>query len=188
MKQFQFQYLPIYLVRHPFAVISSQLKQGGWSNASTSFHIPNTPYNSIYTSHEKFLSSLTSKEEVLLATWCITNKEVLDNPKNDQSWITITYEELLLHPEEVINTIFKRWNRSIPEKLLSQLKLQSSTTIDGSDVRNSKGQLASWQKYFNEKQIDKLQRVLDYFEITLYSKNTVTPSHFFQVEQSKNTL
>ncbi len=188
VKQFNLKYLPIYLIRHPFAVISSQMKQGGWNGTSAFFEIPSSPFNEIYSVHKLFLDSLKTKEEVLLATWCITNKEVLNNPNNNQSWVTVTYEELLLYPEDVVKQIFRRWDRSIPFKLLSQLKTQSSTTIDGSNVNNSISQLSSWKKYFDETQIDKMQSVLDYFEITLYSKESIVPSKFFQVEQLNPVL
>ncbi|WPP52613.1 sulfotransferase domain-containing protein [Catalinimonas niigatensis] len=171
--QFSFKYLPVYLIRHPFAVAASQIKQGGWSSDYQGFKMPDVPFNEIYLEHKSFLSSLRTKEESLVATWCISNMHALNNDNNNQEWICIYYENLLLDPEKELKRIFQLWNMHIPEGILSAVRKPSKTTISDSNVKNLSSQLSSWQVFFDQDTIDKLQRILDYFEITHYSKETM---------------
>jgi hypothetical protein len=42
--------------------------------------------------------------------------------------------------------------------------------------------LSKWKTQLNEHQIEKMQRVLDYFEITVYSKNDIYPKKVVEVK------
>lgn len=106
VNQYNFRYKPIHLVRHPVAVVASQLKQSGWNYNYQKFFIPNMPFNDKYQKHAIFLNSLDSKEEALIANWCITNKSVLEG---GEKWMTIFYENLILDPFKVTNLIFFEW-------------------------------------------------------------------------------
>ncbi|MGZ8223842.1 MAG: hypothetical protein ACXW0H_01895, partial [Methylobacter sp.] len=44
-KQFSFHHAPVYMIRHPFSVVASQLEWGAWDDAFTGFHIPDSPHN-----------------------------------------------------------------------------------------------------------------------------------------------
>src|SRR5690606_10960359 len=89
-RQFNFESPPVYLVRHPCAVVASQLKHGGWKNVSPSFSIPQTKFASFYSEHAGFLKTLDTIEERLAATWCLCNIVPLSHPDNNKRWITVT--------------------------------------------------------------------------------------------------
>jgi hypothetical protein len=55
---FDFKYEPIYLVRHPFAVVASQLSHPAWESKFDGYQIPDGPYNDLYLIHAHFLSNL----------------------------------------------------------------------------------------------------------------------------------
>ena len=172
---FNLKYQPIYMVRHPFAVVNSQLKQGGWNKISNSFEIPNTPYNDCFNIHSAFLKTLTTKEERLTAVWCITNNIPLNHPNNNSKWITVYYERLLLHPNHEIQRIFNTWNIPVPKDIEITYQKKSSTTKGEMNSNDPEIQLAKWQRELTELQLNKMQRVLDYFEITCYSRDKLTP-------------
>lgn len=113
---FTFKYAPIYLVRHPCAVVASQLKQGGWHHVGKKFNIPfKKPFPEFYLEHENFLKNINSKVQVLAATWCLCNQVPLNHPSNNEKWITITYESLILEGEKQLNRIENRWGLKLPE-------------------------------------------------------------------------
>lgn len=180
--QFQLQHQPVYLVRHPFAVVASQIEQGGWNYEFDGFHIPEGPFNDQYLTHKKFLKSIKTKEEALTATWCLTNQVPLTDKGNNEEWITVTYEELLLKPKETIISIFNKWGKEVPQEIFHQLEKKSSTTKDPIENFDEYGRLKSWMKKLSAEQIENMQKVLDYFKVELYSKNNILPEKAFQVK------
>jgi len=164
---YTFKHAPIHLIRHPFAVVSSQLKHGAWNYDFTKYTIPDIPYNEVYKEHEEYLGSLKTHEEALTASWCIANKVPLSHTGNNTKWITLSYEELLLDPEKSVQRIFDRWNIDCDIKALNLTK-RSVTTKAGSPI-SAKEQLGYWKKNLKDDQIGRMKAVLNYFEITAYN-------------------
>lgn len=175
VKQFNFKYKPLYLVRHPLAVVSSQLKQGGWDSDFTKFNIPDMPFNHEYVDHKEFLEGLKSKSESLLATWCITNRDLLAKQSNE--WITVYYEELVLDPETQFHKIFSEWNLPMPNELSNRFDHWSSTSLDTSQSYDQESQLNKWRNDFSAMELEGFQTILDYFDITYYSTEQAKPLH-----------
>jgi len=173
VKNFSFNKKPIYLIRHPFAVVASQLKQGGWDNTGVTFKLGDYRYNEHYLKHESFLKTLSTKEEVLTATWCLTNQSTLINPNNDREWITVTYEEMVLEPKETLVRILKRWGVSSNLNTIN-FKKKSDTSIQKKPLSDEE-RLNQWRKVFSKDQIFKMDAVLKYFEVEHYSSEEVLP-------------
>jgi len=174
--QFNFKNKPIFLIRHPFAVVASQMKHIGWKGEVSEFQIPNNDFNEVYTMHSDFLRTLKSKETILLAQWCISNKIPLDDSKNNEDWITITYEELILEPQLTVKRIFDQWGLGVDADAI-EFRNKSSTTQQGSPI-SPKEQLGYWKKSFNDEQIFEMSNVLKYFKIELYD-NDVMPKTLY---------
>ncbi|MFN2260735.1 MAG: sulfotransferase domain-containing protein [Psychroflexus sp.] len=169
VKNFKFDLLPIYMVRHPFGVVASQLKHGSWSHVEKIFRLPDAPHNEVFKIHQKYLESLTSKAELLTAYWCITNAVVLNHPENNRKWITIYYENLVTSPEKVLNKIFQRWNIK-PDFDKLDVEKPSKTALNLTKI-SPKAQISSWQNFFSESEINKMLAVLNYFKISAYGKD-----------------
>lgn len=179
VNQFDFQYLPVYLVRNPFAVVASQQRHGNWSEFHWQKHFPeNMAFNEYFTKHLDFLKTLTTPEESLMAIWALSNNVPLNSKNNNIKWITVNYENLLLNSEEELYRIFNRWNQKIPDTVYSQLKIPSKTTKAGSPVSGMK-QLEHWKTKFNSDQINKMLEVLKYFEIKAYSDELLPLINYF---------
>lgn len=171
-QQYTFRFIPIYLIRHPFSVVCSQLKQGGWDYTFSEFHIPKSPYNEIYITHEHYLKSLTTKEEALVASWCITNLIPLrDNHKN---WHEVYYEDLVLFPEKEIGKIFELWGLEIPALVLDEVRRPSSTTISIASAVDPIEQLSKWKRQLSPDQIARMSKVIEYFGLEYYD-NSIYP-------------
>ena len=172
VKQFDFKYKPVMLVRHPFAIAASLLDHSSWGYEFKKFEIPVGPYNEFYKAHADFLYALQTKEEQLTALWCITNNTVLRHPENDHSWITLNYENLVLEPVKHFEMIFEKWNLATPDELSSRILIPSSTTV-GKQIIQPKRLLSDWKNKLDEAQINQLQKVLDYFGVDYYGKDAM---------------
>ncbi len=155
------------LVRHPFAVVTSMLHHGAWDYSFKKFEIPEGPFNDFYQQHEPFLYSLKTKEEQLTALWCMTNNVVLRHPQNNQSWITVNYENMVLDPMQHFQMIFKKWNLEIPKELSARILTPSATTV-GKQKIVPEQLLSDWKNKLSAEQVNRLQKVLDYFEVDYY--------------------
>lgn len=182
LNNFQFDIMPLFLLRHPFAIVASQMKEGSWDYEFEGYSIPEMPYNNIYKQHESFLSTLETKCEDMLATWCINNKVVLEHRRHNQDWITLHYESLLFNPQQEIERIFERWDRPVPDGIIEQVREPSSTTREAFFKKDLKAQLSKWRRYFDKDEISRMQRVLDYFGIDIYSE-ALLPRSMTQQEQ-----
>ena len=156
------------MIRHPFAVVASQLQHGGWDYEFSQFEIPHGPFNEAYTDHKTFLSSLQSKEEALTATWCLCNQVPLKHPGNNKDWITINYETLLQNPEDLLARILQRWNMDTTKVATLDFTRLSTTAIQDGPVTAST-HIENWKKFFTGAQVERMVRVLDYFEIREYN-------------------
>lgn len=179
-QQFELRYKPIYLVRHPCAVVASQLKQGGWSHVTPKFEILKNRHQSYYLDHKAFLDRIDTVEKKLAATWCLCNKTALDHPGNNVQWITITYETLLQDPSRGLDRIAAIWNMTFPQTLYDFATRPSATTVEGSPIRSGEiqEQLSYWKKQLSEKQKADILSVLDYFKIDLYGAHELPCKSF----------
>ncbi len=175
VNNFNFHRSPIYLVRHPFAVVKSQLKEDDWKTVKVPYPIPQGRFNELFSRHQKFLEGLKTTEEVLMATWCICNGYLLTHPGNNIDWITITYENLLIRPEIEVHRISKRWGEKISVNVSAMNKPSSTSKTLYSGIQE---RLNTWEHYFSQDQINKFVDILDYFKIDLYSRDIIPSKSF----------
>lgn len=175
-RNFQFEYIPIYIVRHPFAVVCSQIRHGAWDNTALKFQLSNTlSQHSLYTNHINILDSLTTKEEILTAQWCLSNSMTIAKSGKTEKWLTINYEDLVIESDLILQKILNCWNM---EYDITKLDLQKDSSTTQADSPVSKQErLSLWRKYFSSSSIEKMQRILDHFHIDMYSKNQIIPEY-----------
>ncbi|HET6724733.1 MAG TPA: sulfotransferase domain-containing protein [Gammaproteobacteria bacterium] len=172
ISNFRFKYAPIYLVRHPFAVVASQMRERGWEHGKSSFVIPDARYNEFYGKHHEFLQRLSTEEEIRVANWCLCNQYLLRHGGNNKSWITVYYEHLLSEPRKEIKRIFERWRLKVPANISAQIRKPSKTTNRFTAVKGVERQLSKWRSYFDTDQIDRMMNVLRYFKVECYGLDT----------------
>jgi hypothetical protein len=80
-----------------------------------------------------------------------------------------------MYPEREMKRLFDRWKIEMPESISAAIKRPSSTTKDATFEKGIEQQLSKWTEVFDEEQLLKLQRVLDYFEIDVYNKQSFLP-------------
>jgi len=177
-KNFHFKYKPVYMVRHPFAVVASQLRHGSWDHFPNRFEVPRCPFSDFYSLHESFLKTLNSREEVLTALWCLTNSVPMSHSGNNHDWVTIYYEHLLINPEKELNRIFEIWDIEFPDSIKRNIDVQSKTTRPDQFEEDKMKQLKKWKVYFSVEQLNSMYLVIDYFKIHKYNYESYLPIDF----------
>jgi hypothetical protein len=174
-----------FIIRHPCAVISSQLKTGFYG-----YHPSSPPYNDICPNLDDILEEasmingldtdllnklkkIKSKEEILAAAWCLDNYVPLSYPK-PHPWTTVIYEKLAKEGEKEITRYFNEiGEKKIPSLAIKHSKRASLVTItdEAKNVSQAGVQLSKWKKSLSEKQIERILRIVSDFGLDFYSND-----------------
>ena len=123
----------IVLVRHPCAVISSQLKHESFKRMLKSNPHYNVPewmkYKDFYHKYRYIYEHIKIPEQKLAFNWALSTSYLINHPMNNNGWLTVSYESLLNNPELEINRIFKYLGKDIPDELMSNFNKPSIMTF-----------------------------------------------------------
>jgi hypothetical protein len=174
-----------FIIRHPCAVIASQLKTGFCGYRS---EFP--PYSDIFPTKKNMLDEISEinhfdsdllrklrniekKEEILAVTWCLDNCILLSQPK-PYPWNLVIYEKLIREGEKEIKSLFDNiGEKDIPKSAFYRLKKPSVTTMseDQKFIKKPDLQLSKWKEYLSEKQIERILKIVSYFNIDFYPED-----------------
>jgi hypothetical protein len=170
------------IVRHPCAVVASQLKTG-----LCGYHSVTPPYVDVFPTSDTLINevneleglsnsirtmvnSISTREEVLAATWCLDNYTLLSQTKSS-SWDIVIYENLFQKKEELERLFSFFREKNVPREAFHRYKQPSVvTTAESKRVLKRPDQhLSQWKQYLSEKQIERILRIVSAFDIRLYS-------------------
>ena len=160
---------PIFLLRHPCAVVASQLSHPAWRSIGNSFPPLEKQYTDYFNQYGSILKDLKTKEEVLAADWCLDHMVALNHPENNKKWLTIFYEHLLTNRVQEVQRVKKRLEIDISGEQISALEKPSDTVRDGSYRSDPTKQISAWREKLDNGQIDRILSVLNKFNISCYS-------------------
>ena len=142
----------IHLLRHPCAVVSSQMIHGEWDEVDRSF----CRHPRLFDEHPHLgaiFEDLNSHEEVLAFNWAVQTFVPL-RASAPRSWLTTTYEHLVCNGREEVERIFSHLGDPIPERVLRALRTPSATTVSNSNVSSGRNPLTGWRERLTPAQID----------------------------------
>lgn len=172
-----FNHKTILFVRHPGAVIASQLKRGwNYTKKNPEYKVGNFKHNEVYLQYADILKTVKTPEENLAATWALTNLLPLMSHNNDKEWLTVAYENLYMNPENEIARISERLKITFPENILEQINTQSFTSNDKVATADKQKQLNKWKDFFTQKQIDNIFGIINQFNFEAYSQTDFMPN------------
>jgi len=167
----QFDMKNVLLVRHPCAVVASQLNFGeAWARIKEhpQFPVPQCKFNEIFERHHEALAAVHTPAENLAAMWAVTMRNTIYHPNNNKKWLTVSYEHLLCEPEKQLIRICEYLGREVPETALEQIKRPSKTSSDGVIASD---QLSKWKTDLSEDQIRRILAMIERFDIDLYTRS-----------------
>lgn len=150
----------IFVIRHPCAVISSQLNTGFYGYAHPDYHnfynmLPSQdqlmkeiskiePY---YPGLLEKVERLEKPEEILASIWSIDNLIPLCSDQSS-SWYILVYEKLITEGIKELRKIFHWLREDVPIEAIKQLNIPSKLTQDRNpqEVTNKNIQLSKWKK------------------------------------------
>lgn len=171
----QFPLRAIFMVRHPCAVVSSQLHnpQWGWAkNFDWAHNIKSNliPQNLLvdYPHLAEIHRNIKTVEEGLALGWAVRNYVPLSQPK-PHPWYLTTYERLVIEGQHEVDRLFKFLGQPVPREAYERLKVPSITTQSGSNPIKGINQLSTWREKLTTRQIDLILNVVNQVGIDFYS-------------------
>lgn len=156
---------PILLMRHPCAVVASQMGYG-WDDVEQ----PGAPeFLRAFPAFREVLASTASREEYLAAGWALDLLPCFLEPP-PHPWILVTYEELQLEPEATLSRIARRWQVDIDLEHARRLLSKASSVVSTGGISG----MAGWQERLSSEQIDAVLKVAHAFGLDFYDQG-VTP-------------
>jgi hypothetical protein len=154
---------PVLLVRHPCAVIASQLRRG-WSN-------PHPPrLKGFLARHPQFtdyLETLRDPTEFAAALWSMQTYAPLMLPR-PWPFVLLTYERLAEDPRRELGRLFEAWQMPMPDGIVERALRPSGTTDTGSPLAAGADPSSAWRKSLNARQIDGILAVTRTFGLDFY--------------------
>ncbi len=158
-----FRYKPIFLIRHPLAMISSLSKHQSWDYPFKPFKLPNNNQEP-YKKHYDFLRTLVTSEQQILAHWCIANEIYFKRDNIIKDCIIVKYEDLLSDTESTLVDIFKEWQMAGEGIHKIDFRRPSSSSNKAQDILPAV-QMEHWRKEMSTASLLEYNRILEYFNI-----------------------
>jgi hypothetical protein len=164
----EFDVQAVFMVRHPCAVVSSQMVHGAWAEIDKSFCKHDRLFED-YPHLQPVFERLDGQEEILAFNWAIQNLVPLKAPA-PRPWVETTYERLVETGREEVDRIYAElgWDET-PPQAYAYLRTPSATTVSESNVAKGNDPLVGWRKRLTTKQIDRILSVTHDVGLDVYT-------------------
>lgn len=166
-----FEINPVFLIRHPCAVVASQLNFSAfdWHKKNIKYNYTmNTFGEEFYAPYREVLDSIKTVEERLAGEWAMSVLTSIRSAQNDHKWVTLTYENLVRDPESSLNKIFSRYDIEKPEGVIEKMK-ETSFSKSSFGTKSNSERLGSWKKALTSKQVRLILNFTERMGVDFYS-------------------
>lgn len=152
---------PILLVRHPCAVVASQMKSDrDWVNPPR----PTVPaYLENFPETHEVIARLETREEFLAATWALDYLPGLMAPQ-PRPWHLVSYEELVQDTRVTIDRLFAALDMKVPPGVWGKVNKPSSMTW-----KTGMSGLGGWRKQLDATQVRRILDITHKLGVTFYT-------------------
>lgn len=175
----------LFFIRHPIPQSLSVMKRN-WGYSPVYAFLENELFVKKYLNEDKlkFIESVLDSGSLLekhVLNWVLQNLIPLkSNYKN--KWLTLSYEELVLKPREIINFLAERLQLDNKEGMYEKIDEPSKTTkSEKNKIASSKENrvnylIHKWYEECSEEEKKNINIILDKFEIKCYNANEILPT------------
>jgi len=156
---------PLVIIRHPCAVVASQLRMGQWEDH------PHIDPDLLKRKPElgEIIDYKASLAERLAMTWC---GDVLAAKENALDLNIVYYEDVVVNGAETLREAFESWGcESLPQSLYQVIGRPSSTTHEWANLDSVEGKLGRWKEELDEKTVKNILHITHYLGIDEYTEN-----------------
>ncbi len=156
----------IHMIRHPCAVVSSQIKHGSWAHLEKSnLTIPDGLFQD-YPHLSSVFEGIEAHEELLAFEWAVQNYVPLSHTE-PLPWYLTTYECMVMEGPEEVQRISQFLGVPL-EEAINNLKTPSATA-SGESIDRQRERLTKWKTNLKPDQADRVLRVAHEVGITCYT-------------------
>lgn len=167
----------VFLVRHPCAVVASQIVAHERSGREPTdrpivelIRASGTHPHWIDEQYHALFDSIDSWAGVLAVAWALDQfVPLLDQAEGDYPWILVPYERLVRHGESELQRICEYLDVEPTERMRALLTKPSTSVRDPLHDRWKK-QLSKWRRKLTEEQIEDVFEVVEAFGLDFYSR------------------
>jgi hypothetical protein len=177
----------VYSVRHPISnalsIINLTWRDTAGAFLNNRFFVENYLDDTQlkYTKSIKKNGSLLQK---FVLEWTLENLiplRIIKKEKKD--WIVLTYEEMVLNPEKIVDLLYNRLNLEDKEIMMNAINRPSRTaTMESAkhiDEKNIDFILKRWEEKVSDKEEEEAFEILKVFEIDIYKYGSFLPDSSF---------
>jgi hypothetical protein len=158
-----FPQMPIALImRHPCAVVRSQLREKWQPNLKRDFLAQNDLVADFLQPVEKEIEEVTSKFDAHLFRWCVQNYVPLRQFQKGEIHLAF-YENFCVDPETEISRLFGYLDKPYSPEALSGLSTPSPVTQPGSPIMTGGDLIDSWRKHISPEQVKRAVEIMSLF-------------------------
>jgi hypothetical protein len=159
----------VHMIRHPCAVVSSQMKHGSWGHLKKkNLTIP----DGLFDDHPHLASvfgKMKHHEELLAFEWAVQNYVPLSQPE-PLPWYVTTYERMVMKGEKEIRRLSDALGLSKPSSEILQLD-EPSATASEEEVEQPEERLTKWKRNLSPKQADRILLVAHSAGVKSYAES-----------------
>jgi hypothetical protein len=158
----RFPEMPIVLVlRHPFAVVSSQLRLD-WRMNPADLLAQEDLVSDHLVPLRSDIEQCNDEFERNMLLWCIENSVPLKTLASGAISV-VFYERLLLEPEHECRRLFDRIGYEYREEILQHFDRPSQLSVYDSAIKTGADPITNWQKCAQERQVIRMLELLRLF-------------------------
>lgn len=162
----------VFLMRHPCAVVSSQLR-GRWGLRAADLLRQPQLVEDFLAPFEGLIRSARDEFDNLLLVWCVENYVPLRQFGRGELFL-LFYEELLRHPEREVERLFKFLKRPADPSAFEQMRRPSAQSRSWSAVVTGGDPLDSWREHIDARQLRRAAQILRVFGLDeLYGEDSM---------------
>jgi hypothetical protein len=157
----------VQMIRHPCAVVSSQLAHGSWDHIDKSNHTVPPGLFEDYPHLSKVYERMDSLIELLAFDWAVQNYIPLCQPV-PLPWYLTTYERMVLNGESEAQAISRTFDLSLP---VERHDLSTPSATASGDTESPRDRLLKWRKNLEPRQVDKILSIAHAVGIECYTES-----------------
>jgi len=166
----------VMLLRHPCAVVASQLSHGSWKGVNKENPSVKRDVEKVledYPDWRPIWNEISTQEEVLAFIWGMRTHVPLRQPDRAE-WCITTYESLVRDRTDELKRIFEYLERPMVDQVTNKLDSPSSTTQSDSNVAEGRDPLKTWKHRLDREQVRRVLTVTRQMGIEFYTEE-LTP-------------
>lgn len=163
----------ILLMRHPCAVVASQLHHRAWDDLTSDRITPaaSATVAAEYADLASFVSGLETRAELLAAVWSFDYLVPFDRAEECERTTLVLYEDLVRNLETQMVRLADFLDLDVPvERALQVSSRPSSTTVSDSNVATGGDPLATWRNRLTQEQVRRILAVTHRFGLDMYGR------------------